>query len=138
MNDLAGHIIGHYERHAREWDADRRNNGWNDKPWLDSFIGALPKGATVLDLGCGSGSPVALHMIERELRVTGVDASPTLVSLPRPDCLIKNGSLRTYDYWLLAGDLTVCLPGTAFSISSRMTSAACSMCSLRMRPHRQS
>jgi SAM-dependent methyltransferase len=83
MKGLADRIIDHYEHHAREWDADRRNSGWNDKPWHDRFIAALPEGATVLDLGCGAGSPVALHMVECGLRVTGVDASPTMVSLCR-------------------------------------------------------
>jgi SAM-dependent methyltransferase len=83
MTDLADRIIDHYEKHSRDWDADRRNSGWNDKVWHDRFIAALPNGATVLDLGCGSGSPVALHMVERGLHVTGVDASPTLISLCR-------------------------------------------------------
>ena len=83
MDEFAERIIGHYECHAREWDADRRKAGWNDKPWHDRFIAALPQGAAVLDLGCGSGSPVARHMVECGLQVTGVDASPSLVSLCR-------------------------------------------------------
>jgi cyclopropane fatty-acyl-phospholipid synthase-like methyltransferase len=48
-----------------------------------AFIAALPAGATVLDLGCGSGSPVAKHMAEHGLHVSGVDSSPTLISLCR-------------------------------------------------------
>ena len=83
MDEFAERIIGHYECHACEWDADRRKAGWNDKPWHDRFIAALPQGAAVLDLGCGSGSPVARHMVECGLQVTGVDASPSLVSLCR-------------------------------------------------------
>ena len=83
VKDLADRIIDHYERHARQWDADRRNAGWNDKSWHDRFIAALSEGATVLDLGCGSGSPVALNMVACGLQVTGVDASPTLISLCR-------------------------------------------------------
>jgi SAM-dependent methyltransferase len=51
--------------------------------WHDRFIAALPNGGTVLDLGCGSGSPVALHMVECGLHITGVDASPTRISLCR-------------------------------------------------------
>lgn len=80
---VSDRIIGHYERHARAWDADRRNGGWNDKPWHDRFAAALPKGARVLDLGCGAGAPVALSMVAHGFQVTGVDSSPTLISLCR-------------------------------------------------------
>ena len=40
-------------------------------------------GATVLDLGCGPGRPVAQHMADLGLRVTGVDSSPTMISFCR-------------------------------------------------------
>jgi SAM-dependent methyltransferase len=96
VQELADRIIDHYERHARAWDADRRLTGWNDKPWHDRFIDALPQGASVLDLGCGSGSPVAQHMAGRGLRVMGVDSSPTLISLCRE---------RLPDHEWLVGDM---------------------------------
>jgi SAM-dependent methyltransferase len=83
MNDLAKRIIGHYEKHAAAWDRDRQRGHWNDKVWHDRFIGKLGKGAKVLDLGCGPGQPVAQHMVERELRVTGVDSSPAMISFCR-------------------------------------------------------
>ncbi|MBY0559048.1 class I SAM-dependent methyltransferase [Hyphomicrobium sp.] len=83
MTDLSERIIGHYERHALAWDADRRNAGWNDKRWLDQFVEALPRGAAILDLGCGAGEPIARHLVECGFRVTGVDASPTFISLCR-------------------------------------------------------
>jgi 2-polyprenyl-3-methyl-5-hydroxy-6-metoxy-1,4-benzoquinol methylase len=83
MNDLARRIIGHYERHAVAWDADRNSSAWNDRPWHDRFIMALPKEATVLDLGCGSGWPVARNLAKAGLRVTGVDSSSTMISLCR-------------------------------------------------------
>lgn len=95
---MAERIVDHYERHARDWDADRNRNvsPWNDKPWHDRFIAALPKAANVLDLGCGSGSPVAKHMARQGLRVTGVDSSPTLISLCRE---------RLPDHEWLVGDM---------------------------------
>jgi SAM-dependent methyltransferase len=83
MQEAADRIVDHYERHARAWDADRRRAAWNDKPWHDRFIAMLPCGAGILDLGCGSGSPVAQYMVERGFRVTGVDSSQTLISLCR-------------------------------------------------------
>lgn len=83
MEDAADRIVDHYERHALSWDADRRAAGWIDRPGIDRFLDALPQGTTVLDLGCGGGSPVARHMVARGFRVTGVDSSPTLISLYR-------------------------------------------------------
>jgi SAM-dependent methyltransferase len=83
MTHPASRIIEHYERHATAWDSDRQNGAWNDKVWHDRFIDRLTAGAKVLDLGCGSGQPVARHMAERGLRVTGVDSSPTMISLCR-------------------------------------------------------
>src|SRR5262249_33943091 len=76
-------IMAHYERHAIAWDADRRNSGWNDKRWHDRFIEALPQNGTVLDLGCGGGSPVAMYLVARGRHVIGVDSSTILISLCR-------------------------------------------------------
>jgi len=81
--DASGLIVGHYERHARLWDADRRESTWYDKPWHERFVAALPKRATVLDLGCGGGAPVALHLAKSGLRITGIDTSPSLIALCR-------------------------------------------------------
>jgi SAM-dependent methyltransferase len=83
VSDPANRIVGHYEKHAVAWDRDRQSNYWNDKVWHDRFIDRLGKGAKVLDLGCGPGRPVAQHMVQHGLRVTGVDSSPTMISFCR-------------------------------------------------------
>jgi SAM-dependent methyltransferase len=79
----ADRIATIYERFAVEWDADRNSVAWNDKHWHDRFIEYLAPGSTVLDLGCGSGRPVALNLVQRGFHVTGVDVSPTMISLCR-------------------------------------------------------
>jgi SAM-dependent methyltransferase len=83
MEDSANGMIAHYERHALSWDADRRAAGWADRPYIERLLSHLPAGAAVLDLGCGGGEPIALHMVAQGFRVTGVDSSPTLLSLCR-------------------------------------------------------
>ena len=83
MPDLANGIVGHYEKHAVAWDLDRQSNCWNDKVWHDRFIDRLGKGAKVLDLGCGPGRPIAQHIVQHGLHVTGVDSSPTMISFCR-------------------------------------------------------
>jgi trans-aconitate methyltransferase len=41
----------------------------------------LPPGGTILDIGCGSGQPVARNLIERGFEVTGIDSSPSMIAL---------------------------------------------------------
>lgn len=40
----------------------------------------LPAGATVLDLGCGTGIPISQALINRGFHVYGVDGSPSMVA----------------------------------------------------------
>jgi 2-polyprenyl-3-methyl-5-hydroxy-6-metoxy-1,4-benzoquinol methylase len=40
----------------------------------------LPKGASILDLGCGSGVPISEALLNDGFAVDGIDASPTLVA----------------------------------------------------------
>jgi len=88
-------IIGLYERHAQAYDADRGRSLF-EKSWLDRFLELLPPSASVLDIGCGHGEPIAAHLIEQGCRVTGVDAAPSLVALCRA---------RFPDHDWLAGDM---------------------------------
>ena len=83
MNAPAEPIIALYERHAHAWDRDRGRVLGVEKTWLDRFTALLPQGASILDLGCGSGEPIARSLIESGFEVAGVDASPTLISLCR-------------------------------------------------------
>ncbi len=47
---------------------------WPRMRWLDKLLAALPTGAAILDLGCGSGDPIAIALA-RQHQVTGVDIS---------------------------------------------------------------
>jgi SAM-dependent methyltransferase len=76
-------IIGLYEENAAEWDRLRGPGSLFEKPWLDRFLGLLGPGASILDLGCGSGRPIAAYFIRGGYAVTGVDSSPALIDLCR-------------------------------------------------------
>ncbi len=76
-------IIDLYERHAEDWDRVRRAEVGVEAGWLARFEALLPEGATVLDLGCGSGQPIARHLVARGFGVVGVDASASLIALCR-------------------------------------------------------
>lgn len=75
-------IIGLYERHALAFDELRGKNLF-EKPWIDRFASLVPAQGIVLDLGCGSGEPIAADLIRRGFRVTGVDSSESLIGLCR-------------------------------------------------------
>ena len=75
-------IISLYEENAAAWD-QARGRELKERAWLDAFTAHLAAGATILDLGCGSGEPIARHLIERGYRVTGIDSSPSLIAMCR-------------------------------------------------------
>ena len=52
------------------------------RKWLEPLIEALPDGAEVLDLGCGTGIP-ASRALARRFHVTGVDLSDVMVRRAR-------------------------------------------------------
>lgn len=80
MRPSSEDIIELYERHALAFDADRGRSLF-ERGWLDRFRAAIPANAGILDVGCGSGEPIARYLIDCGHRVTGVDASPSLIGL---------------------------------------------------------
>lgn len=86
MSDESDRIVGLYERQALAWAADRRRQTkLFEQSWLDRFLAPVPPGATILDLGCGFGKPIAAYLIAQGFDVVGVDSSPTMISLCRND-----------------------------------------------------
>ncbi|HEV7227626.1 class I SAM-dependent methyltransferase [Brevundimonas sp.] len=80
----AEEIVDLYARHADAWAEARGDTLLADEAvHLNRFMSSLPVGGEVLDLGCGSGRPIAATLIGRGFRVTGVDASPGLIDLCR-------------------------------------------------------
>jgi SAM-dependent methyltransferase len=73
-------IIGLYQRHATNWDRDRGRDLF-EKPWLDRFLALMPPGASVLDIGCGAGEPIARYLTETGCQLTGIDSSPALIGM---------------------------------------------------------
>lgn len=71
-----------YERQARHWDKNRLASLY-EKPWLDRLLSTLPSQARLVDLGCGSGVPIAGYFLSKGCSLVGVDYSPTMISLAR-------------------------------------------------------
>ena len=63
----------------------------------------LPRGAAVIDLGCGPGSPITEVLVAEGLKVFGVDAAPSFVQAFRRNLqtypwLVKRSKIR--DFWI--------------------------------------
>jgi SAM-dependent methyltransferase len=71
-----------YERFAREFDRDR-GNSLRERSYLDAIAAQIAPGTSILDLGCGTGEPIARYFIERGCHVTGVDAAPAMLAISR-------------------------------------------------------
>jgi len=95
----AHQIIDLYERHAQTWDR-LRGNHFVDRKWIERFRSLLAPRSSVLDLGCGSGQPVASYLIEAGHEVTGVDSSSRMIALCSerfPDHQWLNADMRSLE-----------------------------------------
>ncbi|OLP44426.1 class I SAM-dependent DNA methyltransferase [Rhizobium oryziradicis] len=82
MTDAAARIIDLYSRHAVAWTR-ARGTALRERAWIERFADILRPGATVLDIGCGSGEPIARFLASGGHPITGVDGSPEMVALFR-------------------------------------------------------
>jgi SAM-dependent methyltransferase len=71
-----------YEAKAEGWDR-QRSRALFERGWLGRFLALVPDGAELLDLGCGSGEPIAAHLIAAGQRVTGVDFAEPMLAIAR-------------------------------------------------------
>jgi len=78
----AGNVVEVYERHARDYDADR-GRSLQEKPWLDLFLSGVGAGGTVLDIGCGTGEPIGRYILDRGFRLFGLDSSRSMIEMCR-------------------------------------------------------
>jgi SAM-dependent methyltransferase len=93
-------VIELYERHALAWDADRGPRLEGERRWIARFLEAAGPGSAVLDIGCGSGEPIAHDLVIAGHPVTGVDSSASLIKLCRrrfPDQRWIVADMRTLD-----------------------------------------
>ena len=73
-------VIGTYQSIADTWAA-QRNRQLMERRWLDRFLVACPRNTgrpKIIDIGCGSGAPIARYLADRGARVTGLDAAPAM------------------------------------------------------------
>jgi len=85
-----------YNAIAASYLSRRRGKDSRDLALLGEIVGRLPRGASVLDAGCGAGIPVA-KFLSKFFRVTGVDFSEAQVRLAQklvPEARFICGNIR--------------------------------------------
>jgi 2-polyprenyl-3-methyl-5-hydroxy-6-metoxy-1,4-benzoquinol methylase len=80
--------------------AEMRDSFAAEKKYLDLFMEYLSPKASILDVGCGSGYPIASYLIENGFQVTGVDGSKELLKIAKTKCPLMRslyGDVRNID-----------------------------------------
>lgn len=72
-----------YNQIAPQWAAARSAFFGRERVYLDALLATAPAGATILDLGCGTGRPMAEHVVAQGHQVLGVDQSEALLDIAR-------------------------------------------------------
>lgn len=79
---LAKNIIDIYKRHAKAW-VSLRGNVLYEKQWLEDLLSLIPQNSKILDLGCGSGQPIAEYLIKKGHHIVGVDSSDVMLDMAK-------------------------------------------------------
>jgi cyclopropane fatty-acyl-phospholipid synthase-like methyltransferase len=92
-----------YDLIANQWHANTRAQGYVEHvlSYVDRVLEGLPAGAKVLDLGCGTGEPVAKYVVERGFRVTAVDESSEMLKFARqtvPEAELIHADMVTVEF----------------------------------------
>lgn len=98
--ESAQNIIEIYKKHARAW-TELRGNFLYEKAWLDHFLALIPQHSKILDLGCGSGKPIADYLIQYDHKITGVDSSDVMIEMARqnfPEQHWLQADMRTIEF----------------------------------------
>jgi ubiquinone/menaquinone biosynthesis C-methylase UbiE len=81
MNERERLVRKGYDKIAEEYQTDR--HAFDHSEELAEFAGLLPKNSKILDVGCGTGVPVARFLVEAGFEVVGIDFSEKMLKVAR-------------------------------------------------------
>ena len=100
-------VTEHFDRLAEDYDAWKEKASYYYDLLADIYRGIIPEGASVLEIGCGTGTLLARI---RPSRGVGVDISPKMIAIaaakyPRFRFLVSDASAlrlsETFDYVMI-------------------------------------
>lgn len=76
-----------YDHIAEQWHSNLRGQPYVDRVlgYVDLVLEGLPSGARVLDLGCGTGNPIAKYIVQKGFRVIGIDQSEKMLEIAKKE-----------------------------------------------------
>jgi|SRR5579872_3507652 len=87
-----------YDRIYKQYDNYRKISV--NRRELDRFLKLIPKGSTVLDIGCGSGR-ITKFLTDHDLNVVGIDISRNMLKLAEertPEAEFLKQDMRKLDF----------------------------------------
>lgn len=84
-----------YNDHAQEFASFAAGFRGRLRKWIDYFCNQLPKGASVLDVGCGAGRD-ATDITNKGFQVTGIDFSEKLIEIASKN--VPRGNFSVMDF----------------------------------------
>ena len=89
-----------YDLIEKHWAKMRTALPEKDQLLFNQFFGLMAPGSTVLDIGCGSGNPIAKQMSEKGFNIHGVDRSAQLLKQAQrniPNANFKQAEIEEFD-----------------------------------------
>jgi trans-aconitate methyltransferase len=74
---------GSYNKIAHEWSSARNRFFGKEHEYIDAVLSTARVGSTILDIGCGSGRPMAEYIVSKGNHVVGVDESEEMLAIAK-------------------------------------------------------
>jgi SAM-dependent methyltransferase len=72
-----------YNKIAHEWSSARNKFFGREREYIDAVLLTTPVGSTILDIGCGSGRPMAEYIVSKGHHVLGIDQSEAMLAIAK-------------------------------------------------------
>ncbi len=98
MTSPSDEVIEVYRRNAALWMSLRGR--LIESSWLSAFTELLSPRGQILDIGCGTGQPLATALAAQGFKMTGVDAVPAFIAAAQtalPEARWITGDMRQLD-----------------------------------------